>query len=337
MKLTMHLGKRSYDIVLKNGALKKANQLANLSRKVMIVSDDGVPDAYVKTLLAQCEAGFVHVVPQGEASKSVECWQGILAHMLEEGFGRSDAVAAVGGGVVGDLAGFAAASYMRGISFFQFPTTTLAQVDSSIGGKVAIDLAGTKNIVGAFWQPELVVIDPKTLDTLPPRQFANGLAEALKTGLVACGDLFDIMEKEEIGPNLERILYMSLRTKKSIVERDETEQNERMLLNFGHTIGHGIEAAGGLSGLLHGECIAMGMLPMIESKTLARRTRAVMKKLGLPLRYSYNKEDVLRYIQSDKKRSDDTYTIVRVKVPGQGYLEKVGFEEIRLLVKGDAG
>ena len=336
--MKMELGERSYDIIIKKGALKRAGQLGNLQRKVLVVSDKGVPSRYVKMVQNQCGEGYPLVVPQGEGSKSPENWRALLSRMLELGFGRADAVAAVGGGVVGDLAGFAAASYMRGISYFQFPTTTLSQIDSSIGGKVAINLDGSKNVVGAFHQPQLVVTDPETLETLPPRQWANGLAEALKTGLVGSSDVFSIMEKEDIHENYERILYLCLRYKKGIVERDETEQGERQLLNFGHTIGHGIEAAlqdaDEKDRLLHGECVALGMLPMLESRSLERRVRAVMRKLSLPRKYRCDKEHVLQYIQSDKKRKQDGYTIIRVKTPGKGYLETVDFEEIRLMVEG---
>ena len=340
MKLRMELEKRSYDIIIKRGSLKRAKMLGDLQRKVLVVSDRGVPGRFVKTIMGQCAEATACIVPQGEGSKSVEVWQGLLSRMLELGFMRGDAVAAVGGGVVGDLAGFAAASYMRGIDYFQFPTTTLAQIDSSIGGKTAINLGGAKNPVGAFHQPSLVVADPDTLDTLPPRQWANGMAEALKTGLVGSSELFDIMENKDIPAHLEEILVLCLRYKKGVVERDETEQGERRLLNFGHTIGHGIEAA--LQGgdekhkLLHGECVALGLLPMLDSRALERRVRAVMRKLGLPRSYHCPPEEVLRFIQSDKKRKGDQYTVVRVKVPGQGYQEEIGPEELRDLVVGKA-
>lgn len=341
MKLTMDLGVRSYDIILKRGALQRVGQVCNLQRKVLVVSDEGVPQKYIKTLVGQCEKGHAMVLPQGEDSKSPAAWQSILSRMLALGFGRHDAVAALGGGVVGDVAGFAAAAYMRGIQYYQLPTTTLSQVDSSIGGKVAINLDGTKNIVGAFHQPALVVIDPGTLQTLPKRHYANGLAEALKAGLIGNASLFELMERGDVEENIERILHYSLLYKKQIVEQDETEQGVRMLLNFGHTIGHGIEAVCGLregsEGLLHGECVALGMLPMIESRTLRKRTLAVMKKLGLPTRYTCKAQDILRYMGNDKKRDGDSFTVVRVKTLGEGYLETMTYDELALLVKAEVG
>ena len=183
MKLTMQLGSRSYDIILKSGCLANLYQFANVAnRKVFILTDSGVPEQYAQTVLAQCPNGMVYTVPQGEASKSLKVYGQVLQAMLEFNMTRKDLLVAVGGGVVGDLGGFCAASYMRGIDFVNCPTTTLSQIDSSIGGKTAIDLGETKNIVGAFWQPKVVLVDFDALATLPRRHFVNGLAEAIKAG-----------------------------------------------------------------------------------------------------------------------------------------------------------
>ena len=330
MKLTMRLGARSYDIILKRGALKNLSALINLNRKVFIVTDSGVPAQYAETVRAQCKEGLVYTVPQGEGSKSLAVYQKLLEAMLEAGFGRGDAVVAVGGGVVGDLAGFVAATYMRGVDFINCPTTTLSQIDSSIGGKVAVDLGRTKNIVGAFWQPKLVVVDP---------DFVNGLAESVKMSLTCDAELFQMFETCDVDAELETIIRRSLLIKKSVVERDETEQGLRAILNFGHTLGHGIEAVKGIggrrkTGLYHGECVALGMLPMIEDRQLQKRTRAVLRKLGLPCRASYNKEKVLSYMLHDKKARGDSITLV--KVPGLGCwrLDKVPVSELETIVMG---
>ena len=274
-KLTMNLGERSYDIILKNGALENLYQFARLDRKVAVVTDSGVPAQYAQRVADQCREAKIITVPQGEASKSFKILETVLRQMLEFNMGRGDLVVAVGGGVVGDLAGFAAAIYMRGIDFINCPTTTLSMIDSSIGGKTAVDLGDTKNIVGAFWQPKLVIVDPATLSTLPRRHYINGLAEAVKAGLLADPELFAIFEKGDIDTQISEIIYRSLRFKKNVVEQDETERGMRKALNFGHTIGHGIEAVKGIKGrrtvgLFHGECVALGMLPMIESKALHR-------------------------------------------------------------------
>ena len=292
-KLTMNLGERSYDIILKNGALENLYQFARLDRKVAVVTDSGVPAEYAQRVADQCRESTIITVPQGEASKSFKILETVLRQMLEFNMGRGDLVVAVGGGVVGDLAGFAAAIYMRGIDFINCPTTTLSMIDSSIGGKTAVDLGDTKNIVGAFWQPKLVIVDPATLSTLPRRHYINGLAEAVKAGLLADPELFAIFEKGDIDTQISEIIYRSLRFKKNVVEQDETERGMRKALNFGHTIGHGIEAVKGIKGrrtvgLFHGECVALGMLPMIESKALQKRVRAVYRRIGLPTRTTYN-------------------------------------------------
>ena len=257
--------------------------------------------------------------------------------MLDAGLGRGDLVIAVGGGVVGDLAGFAAAVYMRGIDFINCPTTTLSMIDSSIGGKTAVDLGDTKNVVGAFWQPRLVIVDADTLATLPRRHFVNGLAEAVKAGLLADPELFGIFENGDVDAEIDAIIYRSLKFKKGIVEQDETEHGARRALNFGHTIGHGIEAVKGIkgrrkTGLYHGECVALGMLPMIESKALRKRTRAVYRRLGLPVRAGFDKEKVYAEMLHDKKAQGGRITLV--KVPGLGCwrTETVPVESLRALL-----
>ena len=288
-KLTMNLGARSYDIILKRGALENLYQFARLDRRVAVVTDSGVPTAYAQRVADQCREAKIITVPQGEASKSFKILESVLQQMLEFNMGRGDLVIAVGGGVVGDLAGFAAAIYMRGIDFINCPTTTLSMIDSSIGGKTAVDMGPTKNIVGAFWQPKLVIVDPDTLSTLPRRHYINGLAEAVKASLLADPELFAIFENGDVDAQIGEIIYRSLKFKKNIVEQDETEHGMRKALNFGHTIGHGIEAVKGIKGrrtvgLFHGECVALGMLPMIESKALQKRVRAVYRRLGPPTR-----------------------------------------------------
>lgn len=322
MKLTMNLGTRSYDIILKDGCLANLHQFADLThRRVFVLTDSGVPARYAQTVLDQCANGTVYTIPQGEGSKCLKVYGQVLQAMLEFGMDRRDLLVAVGGGVVGDLGGFCAASYMRGIDFINCPTTTLSQIDSSIGGKTAIDLGSAKNIVGAFWQPKVVLIDPETLATLPRRQYINGLAEAVKAGLIADPELFELFENGDVDKDIQTIIYRSLLVKKKIVEQDERESGARKALNFGHTIGHGIEAVKGVrgrrtNGLYHGECVALGMLPMIEDRSLQKRTRAVLRKLGLPVRTGVDKHKVLEYMHHDKKSGGSSITVIRV--PGLG-------------------
>ena len=322
MKLTMQLKSRSYDIILKGGCLANLHQFTNVqNRKVFVLTDSGVPRQYAETIAAQCPHSTIYTIPQGEGSKCLKVFGQVLQTMLDFDMDRKDLLVAVGGGVVGDLGGFCAASYMRGIDFVNCPTTVLAQVDSSIGGKTAIDLGETKNIVGAFWQPKVVLVDFDTLATLPRRHVVDGLAEALKTGLIGDAQLFALFETEHPEEQIEQIVYRSLKFKKKIVEQDEREGSVRACLNFGHTIGHGIEAVRGIrgrrtTGLYHGECVALGMLPMIEDPALVKRVRAIYRTLGLPTRTGANKAKVLEYMQHDKKTRGDHITVI--KCPGLG-------------------
>lgn len=319
MTLTMDLGSRSYDIVVERGVLKRAGSLMNLNRKCLIVTGAMVPRAYSECIASQCREHLIVTVEPGEQSKSFPIYERLCRAMLSHDFHRGDCVIAVGGGVIGDLAGFAAASYMRGIDFYNLPTTVLSQVDSSIGGKVAINLDGVKNIVGAFWQPRKVLIDPDTLKTLPQRQISNGLAEAIKMACTSDAELFAFMETHSFAEHIDEIIAGSLRIKKSIVEQDETEKGLRKLLNFGHTIGHGIESTGAL---LHGECVALGMLPMC-SDAVRERLLPVLTKAGLPTEADFDLAAVWEAMQHDKKAGAGTTDIVLVNEIGRGQIERV--------------
>ena len=327
--LRMELGSDSYDIVLERGCLHRAGELLDLKRKVMIVTGELVPRQYARTVAGQCAEPFLHIIPSGERSKSFAVLEELLGAMLEAGFTRSDCVCAVGGGVVGDLAGFAAACYMRGIDFYNVPTTVLSQVDSSIGGKTAVNLRGVKNAAGAFWQPKKVLIDPDTLATLPPRHISNGLAEALKAGLIADRKLFSLFETEDAAADPERVIEAALRVKKKVVEADERENGLRKILNFGHTIGHGIES---VTGLLHGECAALGMIPMC-SEDVRERLVPVLEKLALPLSVKADPDAVFAAVMHDKKMSAGRITVVKVSAPGSCIMESVFPEDLKDLIK----
>lgn len=328
MIIPINLGPDSYDIVLEAGCLNRAAELLNLDRRVLIVTDDGVPEEYARSLAAQCAHPLVRTVPGGEGSKRLAVWEELLKAMLSAGFTRGDCVCAVGGGMVGDLAGFAAASYMRGVDFYNIPTTVLSQVDSSIGGKTAVNLGGVKNIAGAFWQPKRVLVDLDTLATLPARQIAGGLAEAVKAGLIADDKLFELFETGNIAENMERVIALSLRMKKAVVEQDEKERGLRKILNFGHTIGHGIES---VTGLTHGESVAIGMLPMCAENVRAR-LMPVLEKLGLPTQARADPEAVYAALLHDKKSAGGLITIVKVEQPGSFVLESVAPEALRPLI-----
>lgn len=332
MTLTMNLGQNSYDIVVRRGVLREAAGHLNLDRKVLVVTDDGVPAAYADTVCEGCRHPVKISVPQGEESKSFTMLEKLCHVMLEKGFTRTDAVAAVGGGVVGDLAGFAAAVYMRGIDFYNLPTTLLSQVDSSIGGKTAINLEGVKNIIGAFHQPKKVLIDPDVLATLSPRQFANGLAESIKMAATCDADLFTIIENEDPEENIATIIERSLAIKKSVVEHDEKETGLRRILNFGHTIGHGIESCEGLHGLYHGECVALGMLPMCAPAARDRLLH-VLRKVGLPTEMRFDPERIFEAVTHDKKLDGNELNLIFVPEIGSFEMRRMSLSDFRRLLK----
>ena len=375
MIIPLDLGENSYDIVLERGALQRAAELLDLSRRVLIVTDTGVPAEYALQLKAQAEAvgspaAKIVTIPQGEGSKVMANFEFLLKEMLEASFTRKDCAVAVGGGVVGDLTAFAASCYMRGIDFYNIPTTLLSQVDSSIGGKTAIDFCGVKNIVGSFFQPKKVIIDPDCLKTLPQRQISAGLAESIKMSLTSDAELFEIIKAStDLETDLPEIIRRSLIVKRDVVQQDPKEKGLRRILNFGHTIGHAIEArsaeqaesagavgskmadqaigaAGGKAcgqaagSLLHGECVALGMLPMCSQEVRAELV-PVLEKYGLPTDVSAHINvgsgqelaDVLMpYILHDKKMQKGSISIVRVEKPGSFVMEDVDPESLRALI-----
>ena len=341
--IRMELGKNSYNIELERGNLNRASELLNLNRKVMIITDEGVPLKYAEKVASQSKEAYIKVVPQGEGSKSLQTAEEILAEMLKYQFSRKDCVVAVGGGVVGDLGGFVASLYMRGVDFYNIPTTLLSQVDSSIGGKTAVNLAGIKNIIGAFYQPKAVLIDPDTLDTLPERQLVNGLFEAIKMGATNDRELFELFLHLKLPEDLEEtseettcewknvidlIIEKALLVKKHVVEQDEKESHLRKILNFGHTIGHGFESAAH-GRYLHGECVALGMLYM-SSEEVQEQLCAIYENLGfeLPEFYSFNLEEVKEAILHDKKASNSNCSVVFVSEIGNGSIEEWPMEEV---------
>jgi 3-dehydroquinate synthase len=326
MTIHMNLGRNSYDILVERGILAKAGQHLNLNRRVLVVTDNGVPAVYAKTLAGQCRESVICTVETGEDSKSLDTFSQLLQTLLEHNFSRKDCVVAVGGGVAGDMAGFAASCFMRGIDFYNIPTTVLSQVDSSIGGKTAIDFCSLKNIIGAFYPPKCVIIDTETLKTLPQRQIANGLAESIKMALTFDEELFSLFEDGIGAEDLDTIIERSLYIKKRVVEEDEKESGLRKTLNFGHTVGHAIEVNS--PDLYHGECVALGMLPMC-SDAVKERLLKVMESIGLPKAHNISPEKIIDAALHDKKKSGDSITAVKVEKVGSFILAEMPFDELR--------
>ncbi len=318
----------AYNITIERGSLNKVGELFDLNRRVCIVTDDGVPEQYARTVAASCKQPLIVTLPHGETSKTLANMEHICRQMLLADFSRKDCIVAVGGGVVGDMAGFAASCYMRGIDFYNVPTTLLSQVDSSIGGKTAVDLDGVKNIIGAFYQPRAVLIDPAVLSTLEPRQISNGMAEAIKMSVTSDRQLFSLLENKPFEDNIDQIIEMSLRVKRDVVQQDEKESGLRKVLNFGHTLGHGIETGSGLTELYHGECVALGMLAFCSTRVKAQLI-PVLKKAGLPTEIAYDKERVWEAMCHDKKFNDNKATIIWVEHIGSFEIRELTLDELK--------
>lgn len=327
MNMTVKTPSGAYPIILQNGALATAGKWMDLSRRVLIVTDEGVPQAYAEQLAEQCQTPYIFRLAGGESCKTLDSFRLLLSYMLEKEFSRADCVVALGGGVMGDLAAFTASCYMRGIDFYNIPTTLLSQVDSSIGGKTAVDLDGVKNAVGSFYHPKAVLIDPLVLRSLDPRQISAGMAEVIKMALSRDASLFRLLETEPLTEeSLPRFITGALQIKKQVVEEDPQEKGLRRILNFGHTIGHAIESyhAGAL---LHGECVAMGMIPFCTPEVQARLI-PLLKAYDLPTEITESRDMLLPYLLHDKKAKKDKIAVVLCESIGSCRIELLSAQQI---------
>ena len=328
MKLTVNLGADSYPIYIENHILDHAlSYIPEVfsGKRIMIISDDQVYPRYGSALKAQLESRYecYHLeLPHGESTKNFKTLPVLYSAMLNAGISRSDLVIALGGGVIGDLAGFAAASYLRGVKLIQIPTSLLAQVDSSVGGKVAVDLPQGKNLVGAFYQPSLVLIDPLALDTLPERFISDGMGEVIKYGCIKDADLFELLAShssfEGLKPKLPEIIYRCVDIKRLVVEQDQFDTGERMLLNFGHTLAHAIEQYHNYEKESHGEAVSIGMYQislLAEAKNLTRPGTAekildVLNLYGLPHSCDIPLTELTEAMTHDKKNLNNKLNLI---------------------------
>ena len=343
----VNLGKDSYDIEIGRGLLDQVGErIRGLTKaeKIAVITDDHVERIYGERIQKILKgAGFdvkVIAIPAGESSKNLHILGDVLEALSGFDMSRSDALVTLSGGVPGDLGGFAAASYMRGIPFFQIPTSILAQIDSSVGGKVAVDLPSGKNLAGAFYQPKGVFIDPDLLHTLPSRYVHDGLAEAVKYGCIGDRELFELFEslktKEDLEKNMEEIILRSVLQKTRLVEEDQFDNGSRQLLNFGHTIGHAIERYFHYSTYTHGEGVAIGMCLLSEQteklglteKGSTRRLIDVLHTLSLPTSIGVAADELIPQIMHDKKRRGKEITLVVMDAIGKSSLLKVATDEL---------
>jgi len=343
-RVPVALGNRSYQIIVGDGLLKQVGALCGEllpGRRVMIVANPAVNCLYGTTVSTSLrKAGFQVAnteVRAGERAKSLRQAAGLYGAFLRNQMDRRSVVIALGGGVIGDLAGYAAATFLRGLPLVQIPTTLLAQVDSSIGGKVAVNLPEGKNLVGAFYQPALVVADVQTLKSLPARQMRAGLAEVVKYGMIADRELFAYVETRLdsiLRAEEEPLAYLVTRScaiKAQVVEQDEREEGMRAILNFGHTVGHALETQGGYHRLLHGEAIAIGMVVatalsmnrgLCEREDLDR-LRTLLTRIGLPTKTSVDMNSLLRTVRYDKKVRNKMIYFVLTKRIGRAMLAAI--------------
>ena len=327
MKLTINCKTYSYDVIIQRNILNNVSEYLSLQRKVLILTDDGVPSEYVLKISSQCLNPIIVTVKQGEQSKNIDNYQLVMKTLIEHGFTRTDCLVSIGGGVVGDLGGFISSTYMRGIDFYNIPTTLLSQVDSSIGGKTAIDYNGIKNIIGSFYTPKCVLIDSNTLKTLDKRQLHAGLVEAIKMACTCSSSLFEIISKSKnLENDIDEIIFQSLQIKQKIVEEDLEEKGLRRVLNFGHTLGHIIESASNYN-LLHGECVGIGMLSFSSDKA-RKQIKKILKKYNLPTSYDLSLKDIEDYLIHDKKKTGDYIWIVSVENIGSYELKKIKIDEL---------
>lgn len=341
-ELNVKVGK-GYNIFIEKGIMsscgKYIKEVSNAS-KVCLVSDTNVYKIYGNIVEEQLKAVgyevFTYVFEAGEESKTTATVISMVEFMAENRLTRSDIVVALGGGVCGDMAGFAASIYLRGIDFVQIPTSLLAQVDSSVGGKTAVDLPQGKNLCGAFHQPILVLIDPNTLDTLTPHFFSDGMAEVIKTGCIKSATLFEKTEKQDAREIIDDIIFECVSIKASVVERDEKEHGERALLNFGHTAGHAIEKLHGFTTISHGEAVGIGMVMItkageengITEKGTSARIENVLKKYSLMTEDSHSLQDIITCMNADKKRTADSINFVLLSKIGESFTQKIKNDDI---------
>lgn len=345
-KLTVSTNHK-YDILIEKGLLNNCGTLiknVTTATKVAIISDSNVYKIYGDKVNESLKnSGFKtssFVFPAGEESKVLSTMENIYNFLSESYITRKDIIVALGGGVVGDIAGFAAATHLRGIPFVQIPTSLLAHVDSSVGGKTGIDTKHGKNLVGAFWQPSLVIIDPLTLNTLPEKYINDGMAEIIKYGCISSKALFNKLKNNNGLNIIEEIIYDCVQIKSQIVSEDERETGKRILLNFGHTLGHSLEKIYNFKKLSHGEAVAIGMLIItkateekgLTAKGTTEKILSLCKKYNLPTEDKASFKEIANGAKTDKKTSSNNINLVLLKEIGTSFVKNIPIDELESFI-----
>lgn len=347
--IDVQLSSGSYNIIIDRGLIKEIGSAISKiynGDKIAIITDQNVNKYYgdivEESLKSQGYNTLKIVIPPGETSKSVESLLKLYSDLLDFKINRGNLIVALGGGVVGDLTGFCASTLLRGIPFIQVPTSLLAQIDSSIGGKVAVDLPQGKNLIGSFYHPKAVYIDPEVLNTLDKKFINDGLGEVIKYGLIKDANLFSRLEEikdyKELMESMDYIIYTCCNIKKQVVQRDEKDTGERMILNFGHTIGHAIEKLQNYTGLSHGEAVAVGMYKItmkseelgISKAGLSEKIKSLLIKFNLPYEEdNFAKNELLEAITFDKKNINKNINLVVIKDIGESFIKSVPIDEMK--------
>lgn len=341
MELIVDLKERSYPIIIEKNLLDSIHHKIKeiyKGNKIFILTDDNVNGYYGDKIVENLRAVGYEVkllsLKPGEKSKSFDMLSVIYDSLLDFKMTRSDIMITLGGGVIGDIGGFAASTYLRGIDFIQVPTSLLAQVDSSVGGKVAVDLKRGKNLVGSFYHPKAVFIDPLVLNTLEEKFFSDGMGEVIKYGCIKDSEFFEFLSKiksrEELFENIEKVIYTCCDIKRAVVEKDEKDKGERMLLNFGHTLGHALEQYYNYSNYTHGEAVAIGMYQItllseekgFTKKGTAEKIRKVLEQYNLPYNMEVKINDIVEGISLDKKNLGKALNLILLRGIGHSEILK---------------
>lgn len=319
---------KEYNVHIQKGLLFDVDTYLDPNKEYVIITDSNIPIDYQDIIKLKLNVIKTITLNPGESLKCFKIAEQVIEDLIQNGITRNITFIALGGGVIGDLTGFISSIYMRGTDFVQIPTSLLAQVDSSVGGKVGINTSTMKNAVGSFKQPLVVLIDPNTLNSLEKRHFNNGMAELIKHGVIAGKSLFkDLLEKDVI-TDIEEFIYQSVTIKRDVVIQDEQDKGIRQILNYGHTIGHALEQQSKYK-LLHGEAISIGMSKMAKGTPFESDLITLLKKFNLPTEYKYNQDEIYEYIKTDKKINKDTLNIILVEELGNAFMKASSVSDIR--------
>ncbi len=333
--ININVSSKNYNIHIGKGILKQTGEIIknlDFKGKILIVTDDNVAPLYLETVKKSIEQAGIDVsyviLQNGEKHKNMDSILKIYESAVKNNINRKDMLVALGGGVIGDMTGFAAATYLRGIKYAQIPTTLLAQVDSSIGGKTGIDLPFGKNLVGAFCQPEVVIADSLTIKTLTAEHISSGMAEIIKSAFIKSKDLVDLLlNSADFDNDVEEFIIRSMNVKKEVVEADEFEIHDRMILNFGHTLGHSIEKLMNFTGISHGQAVAIGMCLITQNSDVKGVMVKALQKYKLKTDTDIPVNQLIDAAKNDKKAVSNGINIVTVEKIGEAEIKKITFEE----------